>query len=84
MDGEHREPSDAKVVRWRRGRDDTQGQDLATGVGAGGDARVDGGAEELLETVGGFEVERGVSLCRGLQKSSHEGRITWSWTTAPP
>ena len=28
--------------------------------GAGGDAVVDGGAEELLETVGGFEVEDGV------------------------
>ena len=27
------------------------------GVGAGGDAVVDGGAEELLETVAGFEVE---------------------------
>ena len=34
-----------------------QGQGLAPGVGTGGDAVVDGGAEELLETVGGFEVE---------------------------
>ena len=34
-----------------------QGQGLASGVGTGGDAVVDGGAEELLETVGRFEVE---------------------------
>ena len=57
VEGESRELSDAGVVRWRVGRDGMQGQGLAPGVGAGGDAVVDGGAEELLETVGGFEVE---------------------------
>ena len=31
---------------------------LAPGVGAGGDAVVDGGAEELLEIVGGLDVRR--------------------------
>ena len=36
-----------------------QGQGLAPGVGAGGDAVADGGTEELLESVGGFEVEGG-------------------------
>ena len=59
MEGESRELSDAGVVRQRVGRDGAQGQGLAPGVGAGGDAVVDGGAEELLETVGGFEVEGG-------------------------
>ena len=52
MEGESRELSDAGVVRQRVGRDDAQGQDLAPGVWAGGDAVVDGGAEQLLETVG--------------------------------
>ena len=33
---------------------------LAPGAGAGGNAVVDGGAEELLETVGGFEVKGGI------------------------
>ena len=59
MDGESRELSDAGVGRWRPGGDNAQGQDLAPGVGAGGDAVVDGRAEELLETVVGLEVERG-------------------------
>ena len=36
-----------------------QGQGLAPGMGADCDAIVDGGAEESLETVVGFEVERG-------------------------
>ena len=59
MEGESRELSDAGVGRRRVGRDGAQGQGHAPGVRAGGDAVVDGGAEELLETVGGFEVEGG-------------------------
>ena len=50
MEGESRKLSDAGVVRQRVGRDGAQGQGLAPGVGAGGDAVVDGGTEELLET----------------------------------
>ena len=56
MEGESRELSDTGVVRQRVGRDGAQGQGLAPGVGAGGDAGVDGGAEEWLEAVSGFEV----------------------------
>ena len=59
MEGESRELSDAGVGRRRVGRDGVQGQGLAPGVGAGGDAVVHGGAEELLESVVGFEVEGG-------------------------
>ena len=59
MEGESRELSDAGVGRRRVGRDGAKRQGLAPGVRAGGDAVVDGGAEELLESVGGFEVERG-------------------------
>ena len=59
MEGESRELSDAGVVGRRVGADGAKRQGLAPGVGAGGDAVVDGGAEELLETVGGFEVEGG-------------------------
>ena len=33
-----------------------EGQGLAPGVGAGGDAVVDGGAEESFEAVGEFEL----------------------------
>ena len=43
----------------RAGVDVAQRQGLAPGVGAGGDAVVDGGAEELLEPVVGFGVEGG-------------------------
>ena len=57
MEGESRELSDAGVGRRRVGRGGAQGQGLAPGVGAGGDAVVDGGTEELLESVVGFEVE---------------------------
>ena len=57
MEGESRELSDAGVGGRRVGRDGAQGQGLAPGVGAGGDAVVDGSTEELLETVVGFEVE---------------------------
>ena len=46
-----------------------QGQGLAPGVGTDGDAVVDGGAEELLETVGGFEVEGG-----GVARAPEAGR----------
>ena len=59
MEGESRELSDAGVGRWRVGGDGAKRQGHAPGVGAGGDAVVDGGAEELLETVVGFEVEGG-------------------------
>ena len=59
MEGESRELSDAGDVGRRVGADGAQGQGLARGVGAGGDAVVHGGAEELLEPVVGFEVERG-------------------------
>ena len=57
MEGESRELGDAEVVGRRVGADGAQRQCLAPGVGAGGDAVVDGGAEELFETVGGFDVE---------------------------
>ena len=59
MEGASRELSDAGGGRRRAGRDGVQGKRLASGVRADGDAVVDGGAEELLETVGGFEVEGG-------------------------
>ena len=52
-------PEDAGAVRQRVGRDGAQGQGLAPGVRSGGDAVVDGGTEELLESVVGFEVEGG-------------------------
>ena len=67
MEGEFRELSDAGVVGRRVGVDGAKRQGLATGVGAGGDAVVDGSAEELLETVGGFEVERGGLVAAGQQ-----------------
>ena len=54
-------------------RDGAQGQGLAPGVGAGGDAVVDGGAEELLEPVVGFEVERGVLVVAEQQSLPFEG-----------
>ena len=50
-----------------------QGEGLAPGVGAGGDAVVDGGAEELLETVVGFEVERGGLVVADQQSLAFEG-----------
>ena len=59
MKGESRELGDAGVVGRRAGADGAKRQGLASGVGAGGDAVVDGGGEELLETVGGFEVDGG-------------------------
>ena len=46
-------------VRRRTGRDGMQGERLASGVRTSSDAVVDGGAEELLESVGWFEVEGG-------------------------
>ena len=73
MEGESRELSDAGVVRRRVGRDGAQGQGLAPGVGADGDAVVDGGAEELLETVVGFEVEGGVLVVADQQSLPFEG-----------
>ena len=73
MEGESRELSDAGVGRRRVGRDGAQGQGLAPGVGAGGDAVVDGGAEEWLETVVGFEVERGGLVVADQQSLAFEG-----------
>ena len=46
MEGESRELSDAGVVGRRVGGDGAKGQGLASGVGAGGDGVVDGGAEK--------------------------------------
>ena len=63
MQRKPRELSDA--LRERVGRDGAQGQGLAPGMGADCDAIVDDGAEELLETVGGFEVERGCERAPG-------------------
>ena len=59
MKGESRELGDAGVVGRRAGGDGAQRQGLAPGVGAGGDAVVDGGGEELLEPVVGLDVEGG-------------------------
>ena len=59
MEGESRELGDAGDVGRRVGRDGAKRQGHAPGVGAGGDAVVDGGAEEWLESVVGFEVEGG-------------------------
>ena len=73
MEGESRELSDAGDVGRRVGADGAQGQGLAPGVGAGGDAVVDGGAEELLEPVGGFEVEGGVLFVADQQSLPFEG-----------
>ena len=74
MEGESRELSDAGVVGERVGRDGAQGQGLAPGVGAGGDAVVDGGTEELLESVVGFEVEGGGSRRRESTDPALRGR----------
>ena len=46
MEGESRELGDAGVVGRRAGADGVQRQGLAPGVGAGGDAVVDGGAQQ--------------------------------------
>ena len=50
-----------------------QGQSLAPGVGTGGDAVVDGGAEELLESVAGFEVKGRVLFIAEQQSLPFEG-----------
>ena len=59
MEGESRELSDAGVVGRPVGRHGAQGQRFAPGVGDGGDVVGDGGGEELVEFVDGFEVEGG-------------------------
>ena len=74
MEGESRELSDAGGGRRRAGRDGVQGKRLASGVRADGDAVVDGGAEELLESVGGFEVEGGGSGRHGATVPASRGR----------
>ena len=73
MEGESRELSDAGVGRRRVGRDGAKRQGHAPGVGAGGDVVVDGGGEELLETVGGFEVEGGGLFVADQQSLPFEG-----------
>ena len=73
MEGESRELSDAGVGCRRVGRDGMQGQGLAPGVGAGGDAGVNASAEELLETVVGFEVEGRVLFVAAQQSLPFEG-----------
>jgi len=62
MEGESRELGDAGVVGRRVGADGAKRQGLAPGVGAGGDAVVDGGAEELLEIVGGLDEGGGLVI----------------------
>ena len=57
MEGEPREPGDAGAVGRGAGVHGAKRQGLAPGVGAGGDAVVHGGAEELLEIAGGLDVE---------------------------
>ena len=61
-------------VRRRAGVDGAQRQGLAPGVWAGGDAVVDGGAEELLEPVVGFGVEGGGIVITQQQRVSTAGR----------
>ena len=71
MQRKPRELSDA--LRERVGCDGAQGQGLAPGMGADCDAIVDDGAEELLETVGGFEVEGGGLVVTDQQSLHFEG-----------
>ena len=73
MEGKSRELSDAGVVRGRVGRDGMQGQGLAPGVGAGGDAVVDGGGEECVEIVGGLDVENGARVIAQQQPLPFQG-----------
>ena len=73
MEGESRELGDAGVVGRRVGADGAKRQGLAPGAGAGGDAVVDGGAEELLEIVGGLDVEGGGLVIAGQQSLPFEG-----------
>ena len=55
------------------GADGAKRQGLAPGVGAGGDAVVDGGGEELLEIVGGLDVEGGGLVIAAHQSLPFEG-----------
>ena len=73
MEGESRELSDAGVGRrpaWTRR---CAGSGPCAGVRAGGDAVVDGGTEELLESVVGFEVEGGGLVVADQQSLPFEG-----------
>ena len=74
MQGESRELGDARDMCRRAGRDGMQGEGLAPGMGADGDAVVDGGAEELLEAVGGLEVEGGGLVVTEQQSLVSRGR----------
>ena len=73
MEGESRELGDAGAVGRRAGADGAQRQGLAPGVGAGGDAVVDGGAEELLDIGDGLDVEGGGLVIAGQQSLPFEG-----------
>ena len=63
VEGEPRELSDAGIVGRRAGADGAKRQGFAPGVGAGGDAVVDGGAAELPE-------QRYHDIQRSLQETS--------------
>ena len=89
MEGEPRELGDAGVAGRRAGVDGAKRQGLAPGVGAGGDAVVHGGAEELLEIAGGLDVEGGVCSSRSNSPCFSRARVTrvamaWSrrWSSA--
>ena len=66
-------PSDAGVGRRRFGRDGAKRQGLAPGVGASGDAVLDGGTEESLQSVVGFEVEGSGLVVANQQTLPFEG-----------
>ena len=50
-----------------------QGQGLAPGVGAGGDAVVDGGGEECVGIVGGLDVENAARVIAQQQPLPFQG-----------
>ena len=71
------------VVGRRVGRDGAQGQGLAPGVGAGGDAVVDGGAEELSNPSSGSRSREGVSSSRSNSPCLSRARATGvAWCAA--
>ena len=82
MEGEPRELGDAGVVGRRAGVDGAKRQGLAPGVGAGGDAVVDGGAEELLEPVGGLDVKGGGLFIAQQQSLPWSRRWSSAWVGA--
>ena len=68
--------SDAGVGRRRVGRDGAQGQGLAPGVRAGGDAVVDGGTEELSNPSSGSRSREAVSSSRINSPCLSRARVT--------